>query len=206
MWNLFYSCGSRCLEKWEQQQKTPTPTIRCLHCRLTICRLVEFVKSDANPNDNLMMGRGAGLPSFQSNVISIPAFQFDQGIILSSSGKEEEAFGRGRLLQLSQHKWANQSPPQVKSYLLKRQRILVLIKIWDKHEGFTSFASPLPQNIVDSSPFTLKSNLILGLVLDLVPVKKHRFTKNNLPGSSTATEYPCLESQPKQQPTQGAAQ
>ena len=72
------------------------------------------------------MMRRAGLPSFQSNVISIPAFQFDQGIILSSSGKEEEAFGRGRLLQLSQHKWANQSPPQVKSYLLKRQRILVL--------------------------------------------------------------------------------
>ena len=29
--------------------------------------------------------------------------------------QEEEAFGRGRLLQLSQHKWANQNPPQVKS-------------------------------------------------------------------------------------------
>ena len=30
-------------------------------------------------------------------------------------------FGRGRLLQLSEHKWANQSPPQVKWHLLHRQ-------------------------------------------------------------------------------------
>ena len=27
--------------------------------------------------------------------------------------EEDETFGRGRLLQLSQHKWANQTPPQV---------------------------------------------------------------------------------------------
>ena len=27
--------------------------------------------------------------------------------------EEDETYGRGRLLQLSQHKWANQTPPQV---------------------------------------------------------------------------------------------
>ena len=31
--------------------------------------------------------------------------------------QEEEAFGRGRLLQLSQHKWSNQNPPQVRDAL-----------------------------------------------------------------------------------------
>ena len=41
------------------------------HCRLTICRLVEFVKSEAeaNPNNNLMIRR-AGLSSCHLNISS----------------------------------------------------------------------------------------------------------------------------------------
>ena len=40
------------------------------HCRLTISRLVEFVKSEANPNNNLMMRR-AGLSKHWCNFKSL---------------------------------------------------------------------------------------------------------------------------------------
>ena len=45
------------------------------HCRLTICRLVEFVKSETNPNNNMMMRR-AGLSKGSWYLKDIDGFTF----------------------------------------------------------------------------------------------------------------------------------
>ena len=60
--------------------RTPSgSTVRGLldrqHCHLTICRLVEFVKSEANPNNNLMMRR-AGLSEGSWYLKDIDGFTF----------------------------------------------------------------------------------------------------------------------------------
>ena len=49
------------------------------HCRLTICRFLDFVKSEANPNNNLMMRR-AGL--FKIRLATTFLFLFEVVLLL----------------------------------------------------------------------------------------------------------------------------